>query len=70
MSGATDTVDFTLLDETGPGDILLFGCKQCPGKKLTSHQIESHTVTVHGAAKLTVDSRTAVRSSRAKKATV
>ena len=62
MSEAADTVDFTLLDETGPNDILLFGCKQCPDKKLTSHQLESHTVGVHGVRKLTVDSRAAMGS--------
>lgn len=70
MSGATDTVDFTLLDETGPDDILLFGCKSCPeNKKLTSHQLESHMRTIHQASKLTVDSRAAFRS-RAKKTSV
>lgn len=69
MSGVTDTVNFTLLDETGPSDILLFGCKLCPDKKLTSHQLESHMRTIHGATKLTVDSTAAVRS-RNRKASV
>lgn len=65
MSEAAETVDFTLLEETGPGDILLFGCKQCPpDKKLTSHQLESHAITIHGLRKLTVDSRAAMRSRR------
>lgn len=62
MSGAADTVDFTLLDETGPHDTLLFGCKSCPDKKLTSLQLESHAKTIHQASKLTVDSKAAMRN--------
>lgn len=51
-----DTVCFVLLEETGPQDVLLFSCKRCPDSKLTSHQLESHTIQIHHSRKLTVGS--------------
>lgn len=56
-----ETVRFTLLDETGPNDVLLFGCKSCPEKKLTSHQLETHMRRMHDAAKFTVNTQAANR---------
>jgi hypothetical protein len=47
-------INFVLLDETGPNDILLFMCRQCPDTKMTSHQIEQHMRVIHGARKLSV----------------
>lgn len=61
----TETIDivrFVLLDETGPHDVLLFGCKRCPSRKLTSHQLESHMKVHHGASKFTVDTAMATRN--------
>jgi hypothetical protein len=54
-TGSTEIVRFTILEEQGPGDILLFGCNPCgPDKKLTSHQLESHMRDIHDAPKFTV----------------
>jgi hypothetical protein len=52
----TEVVNFILLNETGPNDILLFGCKgeKCSQKKITSHQLESHMRDIHEAYKFTV----------------
>lgn len=50
-----EIVRFVLLEEeTGPHDVLLFSCKRCPDSKLTSNQLEPHTVKVHYSRKLTV----------------
>lgn len=55
-AGSTEITRFTILEETGPNDTLLFGCKQCgPDKKVTSHMLEAHMRSVHGASKFTVD---------------
>lgn len=53
---STQITHFTILDETGPNDTLLFGCKPCgPDKKLTSHMLEAHMRSAHDASKFTVD---------------
>lgn len=53
-----NAVHFTILDETGPNYILLFGCNraECSEKKMTSHQLESHMRDRHDAVKFTVSS--------------
>lgn len=54
-AGSTTIIRYTILDETGPGDILLFGCASCgPDKKLTSHQLEQHMRDRHDAVRFTV----------------
>ena len=47
-------VNFTILDETGPHDTLLFECDICPHRKLTSYQIERHARDRHDATRFTV----------------
>lgn len=69
MGGVIETINFTLLDETGPHNVLLFGCQVCQTKKLTSLQLESHMRNIHHASKFTVNTITAARN-RNKKADV
>lgn len=53
-SGDNGVVRYTILDETGPDGILLFGCESHPDKKLTSYMLETHMRTQHEARKFTV----------------
>ena len=64
-----EVVRFVLLEETGPRDVLLFGCKTCPDSKLTSHQLEYHMGFTHSARKFTVDTATATRTRGSRKST-
>ena len=66
---ADDVVRFTLLEETGPHDVLLFSCKKCPDSKMTSHQLEHHMNMTHRASKFTVDTATATRARSRKSST-
>ena len=68
-TGPNDVVRFVLLDETGPHDVLLFGCKQCPDSKLTSHQLEYHMDMTHRLRKFTVDTAATARNRGRKGAT-
>lgn len=54
-SGNNGVVRYTILDETGPHNVLLFGCEGCsPDKKLTSSMLETHMRTQHEARRFTV----------------
>lgn len=53
-SGNNGVVRYTILDETGPNDVLLFGCESHPDKKLTSYMLETHMRIQHGERKFTV----------------